>query len=359
MKSFSDMFPPPRFLEMPAVGIDISEDAIRFVEFARKGTHSELKKYGKRPLPLGIIKNGEIADPDQLKTELKKLREEQKFDFAHLSLPEEKAYIFRTTVALAEPAHVHDSIEFLLEENVPLSIPEAIFDYSIVRAVHKDTSHLDVVVVVVPRQYVVDYANLVREAGLFPLSLQIVPTAITRSAVGHNDHSNIMIVHFYREKTGITIVSRGVVQFTSTIGIGGDAFTKAIEKYFNVSTEEARRIKRNESFVPNKERVELFYSLMNTVSALKDEIQRLFVYWQTFKGRADELGGKIERVILCGEDALITGIDEYLSISLHLPVEVADLWKNIFSFDEYVPAMKHHESLEYAVSIGLALPGGN
>jgi type IV pilus assembly protein PilM len=357
MKSFSEFFPPPRFLEMPFAGVDVSEDAIRVVQFTRKNGINELKYYGSHALPPGIIKNGEIVDSSELKHHLTEVRLKFGFHFARLSLPEEKAYIFRTAIAPTESTNIRDSIEFQLEENVPLSLSEAIFDYSIIEHKGKDASrHLDAVVVVVPRQYVLDYTDIIRAAGIFPLSLQIVPTAIASSVVRRHEETNTMIIHFYEHKTAITIISAGVVQFTSTVGIGGNSFTTSIEKHFGVSTEEAERIKTGESFVPNKERIELFYSLMNTVSALKDEIQRLFVYWQTFKGRADELGGNIGRIVLCGKEAMILGIDEYLSISLKVPVEVGNFWQNAFSFEEYIPPMSKRESLHYAAAIGLALP---
>jgi type IV pilus assembly protein PilM len=344
---------------MPAVGIDIEEDAIRFVELMKKEGDIRLKQYGTRPLPPGTIKNGDILNADELKRQLRAFRDEYKFDFANISLPEEKAYIFRTAVPLADPAQVHDSIEFQLEENVPLSLSEALFDYSIVNNVHKDPNHLDVVVVVLPRQYVTNYSALIQESGIFPLSLQIAPTAIARSLLKERDQKTYMVVNFYQEKTGIIIMSHGVAQFTSTVGIGSNAFTSSIEKHFGVSTEEARRIKRGESFVPNKERLDMFYSLINTVSALKDEMQRLFTYWHTFKGRSEDTNDKIERVILCGDDALLPGLDEYLSIMLETPVDVGNVWTNAFSFDQYVPAMKFNDSLNYAVSIGLAIVDSN
>jgi len=355
MNNFSDLFPPPKFLRMPAIGVDIGEEAIRCVEFGKSGGTLTLRQFGSKSLRQGTIKNGEILNAEELKRMLRGLRDEYRFEFAHLSLPEEKAYIFRTAVPLSDPEQIRDAIEFQLEENVPLSISEALFDYTILRNPGHDTDHLDVVVVVLPKQYVEEYANIIKSAGIFPLSLQIAPTAIAHAITPQKYLGTSMLIHFHREKTEIIIVSQGAVQFTSTIGIGGDALTASIEKHFGVSADEARKIKRGDVFIKNKEKVELFFSLMNTVSALKDEIYRLYIYWHTFKGRGDETGGKIERVVLCGDDALLPGFDEYLSIMLQTPVEVGNVWTNAFEFDDHVPQMKFNESLEYAAAIGLAL----
>ena len=355
MKSLTDFFPAPYFLKMPAVGIDVSEDAVRLVEFKKADGKIALGNYCTKSLRQGTIKGGEILNPNEMKGVLTELRSEYNFDFAYLSLPEEKAYIFRTTVPLAEPSQVRDSIEFKLEENIPLSVSEALFDYSILNPSHKKSDHLDVVVVAMPKQYVLRYTDIIKSAGIFPISLEITPSAIARALLPIHSRETYMIINFQHDMTEVMIVSQGAVQFTSSISIGSDATTLSIEKHFGVSTEEAVKIKKGDIFIKNQEKVELFFSLINTLSALKDEINRLYIYWHTFKGRGDLTVDKISRMILCGDDALLSGLDEYLSIMLQVPVEVANVWQNAFSFDTYVPNMRFNESLDYAAAIGLAL----
>ncbi len=322
MKRFSDFFPPPDFLRMPAAGIDVAEDAIRAVQFSKKNGTVNVQHVITKPITVGTIKNGEIVNPEELQRVLREIKTEGKFEFARLSLPEEKAYIFRTAVPLAAHSAIRDSIEFQLEENIPLSPQETTFDYTILTPDRHDSNHLDVAVVAVSRQYVKAYVELIKSSGISPLSFAIAPSALVCALLPHAGYGASMIVHFYEQKTVIIIASQGAVQFASTIGIGGSALTSSIEKHFGIGTEEARKIKRAEVYIKDKGRIELFFSLMNTVSALKDEILRLITYWQTFKGRGDELGDRIQKIILCGEDAALPGLDEYLSIMLNIAVHV-------------------------------------
>jgi hypothetical protein len=65
----------------------------------------------------------------------------------------------------------------------------------------------------------------------------------------------------------------------------------------------------------------------------------------------------IERAIICGGNANLRGFPEYLEGFLNVPVSIANVWENAFSFDSYVPPMHFAESLEYATAVGLSLRG--
>jgi len=44
---------------------------------------------------------------------------------------------------------------------------------------------------------------------------------------------------------------------------------------------------------------------------------------------------------------------------LQSKVEVGNVWRNTFSFEEYIPPILFDESLDYAAAVGLALPKGH
>ena len=65
----------------------------------------------------------------------------------------------------------------------------------------------------------------------------------------------------------------------------------------------------------------------------------------------------IEKIILCGGDANLLGLTDYLSASLKIPVERADIWTNIDYRDGFIPEIEFNDSLRYATAVGLALGG--
>lgn len=357
MKSrFLDLFPVPTFLEMRPFGLALSERAIHALEFV-KGPHGvTVGRFGMREIPAGAIKEGYVNDKDVVTEVLRSLQKELSMEFVSASLPEEKAYVFKTKFPRSGGIiDFRQSIELRLEENVPLTASEAIFDYTVIPE-HTETDHIDISVSVLPRKVVATYLEIIRAADLKPVLFGIEPEAVSRAVIARDNLGVFLVVNVGEVSTSLSIVSSGVVQLNLTIPIGGSAFTVAIEKHFSVDTASARRIKEERGFVKNKENMELFLSLMNTVSSIKDEVNKLFIYWQTRQDHVGPLGRKIEKIILCGRDSNLAGFDEYLSAAVKIPVEVGNVWQNAFSHDDCVPPISFLDSFDYASAIGLALP---
>lgn len=74
-------------------------------------------------------------------------------------------------------------------------------------------------------------------------------------------------------------------------------------------------------------------------------------------GVHDKKGLNIKEIILCGGDANLIGLTEYLNSTLKIPVKTANVWLNVFSFEKYIPEIEFNESLKFATAIGLALKG--
>ena len=101
--------------------------------------------------------------------------------------------------------------------------------------------------------------------------------------------------------------------------------------------------------------------MMNTISILKDEINRYLVYWHSHHRNElidKDSRGKVSKIILCGENGALRSLDDYISLSLGLEVEKAMVWRNIFSLEEDIPDMDFFTSLEYSAAVGLAMRTG-
>ena len=131
-KTFFKLFPPPRFLDIPYSGLDISDDALRCIDFIHHPRHLSIHKYGMKSLPPGIIESGNIRNREKLIEFLKYFRKEMGIHTVKVSLPEERIYLFKTEIFSDNEQEIKQSIEFKLEENVPLSASEAIFFFDII-----------------------------------------------------------------------------------------------------------------------------------------------------------------------------------------------------------------------------------
>lgn len=348
---FYQFFPPPLFLQMPAVGLDISDVSMRFAELLETRKGLVIGRFAEKTIPRGIIESGEVKKPTDLRAILHDLKKEHDLEFVSVSLPEEKAYLFDLQLPKMKYSEIRGAVELSLEEYIPLKASEALFDYDIEQ--ETDTT-IQVSVSATPRALVDGYLEAFSGTGITPISFEIEAQSVARSIIPEGDKNAYMIVDFGKTRTGLTIASNGFVQFTSTIPVGGRVLTEAIAKNLSVSFDDAEKMKREKGVLGFAENEELTLSLMTTISLLRDTINKHCAYWQTH----DDYGKTrtpIQKIYLCGGDSNLTGFLNYLATGLSAPAELAQVMVNVNSLNQYVPEISFNDSLRYATAIGLAL----
>ena len=99
---------------------------------------------------------------------------------------------------------------------------------------------------------------------------------------------------------------------------------------------------------------DIFPAILSGISVLRDELNRHYVYWKTHEDDGIK-HDKLDRIILCGGDANLAGLSNYLQASMMLKVENANAWVNITDMKNSVPDISFEESFGYATVLGLAL----
>jgi len=350
--SYNRFFPPPKYLLMSSMGLDISDRSIKYAEFNRTTKGITLGRFGEKRIPEGVIESGKIKDIRKLTDILRGMKNELGLEFVRVSLPEEQVYLFKVSLPKVAPKEIRSAIELSLEEHIPISAAEAIFDYDLIKETEKT---YEIQVSALPRQVAESYLAIFKDSGLVVLSLELEAEAIARAVIKEGDKGTYMIVDFGDARTGIAIVSAGKVSFTSTVDIGGMTLTAMIEKDFKISHEEAEKMKKDQGLRRNAESRELFSVLLNGVSILRDEVNKHYVYWHTHVNESGEARPHIEKIILCGGDSNLSGLVEYLSVSMKISVECANTWTNIPLYENELPPIRFSDSLSYATAFGLAL----
>ncbi len=336
----------------PSFGLDVSDQSIKFLELIPIKHGVRIGRFGERKIPPGIIESGKIKDPNGLRDVLLSLRKEVGVKFVRVSLPEEQVYLFRLHLDKTGLENVREGIELSLEEHIPIPAQDAIFDYDLIK---QDKTGLDAQVAAIPKGVIENYLAVFREALISVQSFELEAQAICRAVVKKGDMETYMIVDFGQTRTGIFIVSSGVVVFTSTLDMGGSALNDMIKKNFNLTVEEAEKIKREYGLQRNSPNKEIFPVLLNSVSVLRDEIVKNFLYWNTHQDEDGNNHPQIKKIILCGGDSNLIGLTEYLSVSIKCKVEMANVWINIADTGKFIPDVSFNKSLTFAAALGLAL----
>ena len=314
---FLKFFPTPKFLNPEYSGVSVSDTSIRFFQFEKKGTSLVVKKYLERMLPPGAIVSGHIHNTSEVIAVLKDIKKEIKTPYVRASLPEEKAYLFKTTIPLVNSNDIRNNIEFKLEENVPLPANTLTFDFAVVDPKELGKDHFTVVVSAIPREVIDLYIEVFDSAGFITYSLEMESQAIARALLTKAQRGTYIIVHCAPKKVGLYIVSHSIIHFTSTVAIGVD-----------------------EHFDPN---------------VIAPELKKVVTFWQNSHVSDDTESKNIEQIFVTGE-GFTEDFPGTLATLVKADVRVGNVWANAFDVNQSVPEISFTDSVKYAPAIGLALP---
>ncbi|MFA5831541.1 MAG: pilus assembly protein PilM [Candidatus Paceibacterota bacterium] len=353
-QKFFKRFPVPYCMNVDGVGVDLSEVSLRFIKLAPKREGFELRDFGEYPIPEGTISLGQIKKPDVLKEILSRFRTEHAIRFVHSSLPESLAYPAEMDIPAVKNSELYESLELQLEEYVPISVADAAFDYNVIGSNKNKQGTITVVASVVPKEIVVSYADVFASAGITLLSLETDSSALARAVIPDGSTETSMILDLGRIKTGVYVVSHGVVFFVSDIDIGEKDIAAALSKELNITSAEAKEM--ISKLHANEEPSEEAYAAISSVFGdLKEEVNRHFIYWHSFRDKNGVKREPIGRIILCGSGSSLFGLEEYLMAELRTPIDIANVWGNVFSFEKDIPKIPFQDSLLYSTAIGLSL----
>lgn len=348
----SKLFPVPLYLKVPSFGIDISDESLKFMKLKLTRKGMQIEACGKKKIPKGIIELGKIRDPLRFEHILTELKKEQKIKDVRVSILENQTYLFKLKLEKEGLVNIKESIEFLLEEHIPIPASETIFDYEIIEETETD---ITVQVVAIQTEIINDYLKVFENCAINVHSFELEAEAIARAIIKKGDMRTYMIIDIGERRTGIFIISKGVITFTSTIDFSSEVFNSMLEEHLNISKEEAEKIKINYGLQRNIENKDIFPILLNGASLLRDEILKHFFYWHSHEDEDGLKNPTIDKILFCGGTSSMIGLADYFTTSMKIETEVANFWINIKDIQKEVPKIEFKDTLSYITALGLAL----
>ena len=358
---FARAFPTPQFLQPPSIGIDISDTSIKWLALSHRphGSDHLVRLFGSQNIEEGIVSRGMIMDTDALVTTLLGIKKYMGgITSVHAALPEEAVYVFSMQVPqTSSREQIMSLIEFEFEGRIPIPVSVAVYDYDIIENNNAEGTQ-EIGVTVFPRDITERYAEVFTLAGLTLASLEVEASSIGRAVRGRGSQDPMtLLVDFGRARTGFAIIKRGIPIFTSTVEIGGDTITHAVETGLGLTGDAVGVFKDDQGLLAPPETLQKLEGMTGHASALADEVARHYNYWDMRRGEHGEHVTPIGRIVLVGGSANLRGLPELVASRVQAPVSLGDLWSQVCSFDDYIPPIDFKTSLEYATALGLALRG--
>ena len=335
------------------IALDIGSTFIKLVQLKGSGKNYSLAKFGMIPLPAEVIVEGAVMDANRVSEAIKELLVAQKVKTKEvvLSVSGSSVIIKRISIADMTDEELAESIKWEAEQYIPFSIDDVNVDFQKLGPGAAE-GQADVLLVAVKKDKINDYVNLVKDAGLEPVVVDVDAFALANMCeLNYEVEAGITaLLNIGASVMNINILRDGVSIFTRDITVGGNRYTEALQRDAGLSYDDAEKIKRSEN-VDGADMDQLNGIIATVTEDIVGEIQRSFDFFRSTTG-----SDKVSRVLLSGGCAKISQFTRVLSERLEIPVDIINPFKNIKVDPKYFEAKVISDAAPLAaIAVGLAL----
>jgi type IV pilus assembly protein PilM len=349
------------------VGLDIGSHAIKLVEIEDSKKGRILKNFGIIGLPQDAIVEGAIKEMEIVSSAIKTLYKNMKIKNKNVvtSISGYSVIVKKISIQKRGEAELDASIQDEAEQYIPFDINDVNLDYEILtppgneEAEKKgegdkgDKGLMDVMLVAAKKDIVEDYVSLLHLTGLSPAILDVDAFALQNAfeLSAESISGCYALVNVGAEELGINAIKNGVSIFTRDSSYGGYQINEAIMSKFDVSYEEAEKIKLGGTKIDQKDKGALEEIFTSVISGWVNEIKRALDFLATTY--PDET---IEKIVISGGSCRFPGFQKYLELETEIPVIELNPFGNLQVNDKaFDPKYLTYMAPQAAIAVGLAL----
>jgi len=346
------------------LGVDIGNSSIKVVELLSEKGRPKLATYGFSEQVADLSKNDSPEVQAKTAKIIRKICKEARTKSLKVTASLPSFTVFSSVISLPRmpKKDLASAIKWEAKKVIPLPLEEIILDWRILEEDEKEEGgktkqapagnarkkNIKLLLTGAGKGLVRNYMKIIKMAGLTLSSLEPESFALIRSLVGH-DRSTIIIIDLGASATNISIIEEGIPLLNRSIDVGGRAVTQSIAGNLNVSNEQAEQFKKDVGMSNVEESsANLPEAVGQSVSAIVNEIKYTIGLYQNQKR------GSVEKIILTGGSAMLSGLPFYLSNVLDIKSFIGDPWARVVYPVELKPILNEIGS-KMSVAVGLAM----
>lgn len=321
---------PGRRGPVPVTGLDIEPGEIVAAEVVADAGLT-VRRAARAELPAGLVREGEIVDPEGLGSELKRL-------FSDGGLPTRVRVglaIQRSVVRtidlppLEDPKDIAAAVRMQAPEHIAMPLGGAVVDHTALGLVETpDGPRQRVVVVAAERSAVERLLSALKHAGLRPAGIDLSAFALIRALHRAGDGDAPVLYARLGGMTTLAVAQGTTCRFTRVANLGLEPLAEQLAARCELTLPDARGwlkhvgLGRSLAEVEGEDRIvvparEL---LENGVAALAEDLRGSVDF---FVAQPDSL--PVERIVVSGQLTEIAGLPEALEDALGRSVEIRDV----------------------------------
>lgn len=338
-----------------AYGLDIGSHSIKLVKISPPDDpQRHLLAFGSKELSEGAIVEKDIRDREGLIYALQTLFEEvapEALDVV-INVAGHKVFTDRIQVATAsKKMKMEEAVMIEAEQRIPTGTSGIVLDYYSLGKTDNGKKE-DLILVAVRRELVEEYFNIVRDAGLDPVIMDIDFFANYNAFefnYGIPEEGSLVLVNIGHTLTNLTFIIDGTYYTVRDVSSGAREIWNSLQSELRLSADDLTEMIKGD--FPMEDDTPYRDAISSAIDELKLGLDVAFGYITNVTG-----GINVEQVYLSGGGALIQGLPDSLATKLGIPVEVMNPFK-AFTPGQGVFSGKDPDKVAalYTNAIGLAL----
>jgi type IV pilus assembly protein PilM len=341
--------------EVTTTGLDIGNYSLKLVKIRHQKNGYVLEAAGIRELPFGTIEGSEIKNRDALIDTITTLVNQIDPSIVDVVISMSgHGIISDKAIFKIDPSeNAEEMILWEAGQRSPFDVDDITLDYKILHR-KPESGEAEVLLVAAKNQIMQKYIDLLYEAGLKPVIVDVVSFAINNcyslETEEKKESGTVALVNIGHNLTNVTFIKDGVYHSSRDISVACDFFSKTLQRNLGIGPEEALNLiknRSNRSLDVNIIRQSFDYAS----EELSTGIDLAFSYF-----KSSEKTDTIDKIVLSGGGAYIPNISSILKKRHQTEVQIS----NPFGYLEYDPSLfgtsdPSKFSALFTVAVGLAL----
>lgn len=334
-------------------GLDISRSSLKAIRLEYKGGKVELTNVEVMEYPVVANRDERSLDEEINKTlALFTSRHNIKKDKIAVSLPSHSTFNRFIKLPPTDPSTYNNILKYEIQQHLPFEINEVIWRYQIIERTYQPNEERDAVLFAVKKDLVDHFIAKLALAGIKIDVLQFTPVALYNYLKYQEEglDKNIAILNVGATNTDLILASEEKFWIRNLPVVGND-ITKAIQQKFEVSFEEAEKMKVFAAQSPQSGKI--FTTIQPVLKELSGEIHRSVSYYKSLSPAGKTVS--FHKMMVLGNASRVIYFDEYVTQKLQM--EIVRLKKlNKIEIDPRLDQTAlANQILTLGVALGLAL----
>ncbi len=293
-----------------SVGLDIGSSLIKVVEVDHSRDEPTLVRYGIVKLPPEAIVEGEIMDQSLVVQGIQECMAKAGITGKEVvtAVSGRAVIVKKVVMDKMNPDDAKEAIFWEAEQHVPFDIDDVCLDFQVLND-DVGANQMEILLVAAKKELVNAHANIVREAGLNPVIIDVDSFAIQNAVetAGENGADRVLgLINIGSDVTNINIIQNNVPYFTRDMSVGSNVFVEAVQRELGVTFEEADNMLSGAAEIEDPDR---FRSIIaDAANDISMGIERSIAFLKT-AGDAE----RVDRAILSGGGGRVPFLREILS----------------------------------------------